>query len=162
MGKQQIDGAQIANLALGAIGIYGAYKFYRLVEGDSATGAGGGGNTPPLIDPSVDVPDADAPTLSRQAARLKADAIFAAIYGDGSFWGGQSGEDEDAVIYALTQQVETDGDVLLIADEYGAREGAWSTQGPLDLAATLVRYLSVANRQAINLYYARHNINIAF
>lgn len=101
------------------------------------------------------------PTLTRQAARAMATAIFTAIYGSGGFWTGSTGEDEGAVI-ATIAQTNNDADVALLIDEYGMREGSWSTEGELDLPGTIVAYLSSSDRAEINAGFMDRGITFRF
>jgi hypothetical protein len=106
--------------------------------------------------------ETEKPTLTNEAAQVKADQVYAAIYGDGSFWTGQGGEDEDAVISALTDGVNVTTDVLLIADKYGRRSGSFATTGDLDLFGVVAEYLSPSDRLAINEDYRSKGITTRF
>ena len=101
------------------------------------------------------------PTMTRQAARVAADTIYGAIYGDGSLLSGQSGENEDAVI-GVFAQMRNDADVAQLIDAYGIRGGAWSLHGEMDLPATLTAYLSRADIADINAFLAEQAIQIRF
>ena len=101
----------------------------------------------------TDVGPDQAATISRSQARMIADAVFAALYANSTFWWdpfvGSWTEDEALVIASLTDQViKTDGDVLRVADAYGAR-GMWS--GPeLTLFQAVIKYLKPDEVQEIN------------
>lgn len=152
----------LLNLAIGAGVLYGGYKLFTLFDAGDGEGQGGGGNLDkPYTDPRVIVPQVTAPpTMTRENARIQADRIYAAIYGDGSVWSGRVTEDEEAVIAAMLVPRNT-ADVLLIVDEYGER-GAWYWSGVMNLPATLRTYLSDADIHGINMDYAARQIAIRF
>lgn len=129
----------------------GALVLYLLLRRSS-------GLLPPSLPPPVIT---EPPTLTRQAARILADVCFAAFYGSGGWWAGQTGEDEAAVIAALSQ-ANNDADIALIVDEYGTRSGAWSVHGPLTLPAAITVYFDADQRTALNTALAGKGINFRF
>ena len=99
------------------------------------------------------------PTMSKDAARLNADTIYAAIYGSGRWWDQTLDEDEPAIIMSL-ELAQNDADVALIIDAYGERCGAFWTLGSscLTLPGAISRYLSPSETDAINANYQRKGI----
>jgi len=152
MAKGSIQPNDVLPWAVGAVAVAGlAYKF-GLFDHDTRT-------DPRSVFPAEDV---DAPpTLTNQAAQVIADSIFAAIYGDGTLWSGNTGEDEDAVIANLAQAMN-DSDVLLISDKYGVRSGTWSLSGDLDLIGAVRQFLSPDDIAAINADWTTKGIQIQF
>lgn len=138
-------------LVLGALA-FGAYKLF--FEG----GDQGGG---PRLPSDTPVPTVDAPTMTREAARVLANRVYAGIYGDGGFWSTPVVEDEEAVIAAMLPP-RTDGDVLLVIEEYGLRDGPWWAPTDYTLEGVIRAYLEPAEVARINNDYAARGINIRF
>ncbi|MCA9404346.1 MAG: hypothetical protein KC897_11230, partial [Candidatus Omnitrophica bacterium] len=123
---------------------------------------GTGTEPPPALPPDVVVTDVQGTaTLTRQQARVLADAIYYAVYGSGDFWTGHVDEDEDAVVDAMTA-AQNDPDVLLIQQEYGVRSGAASFHGALNLVGTLHAFLSDSDLARINSDYQSKGITFRF
>jgi len=119
-----------------------------------------GRNAGPYLPGDIDVPViTEPPTMTRQAARIIADAIYSALYGSGGFGTGSIDEDEAAVI-ALLAQPRNDADVLLVIDEYGVRGWLWT--GDFNLPGAIARYLSPSDISEINDGFARRGINLRF
>lgn len=138
-------GNVVALLGIGAA----LFVVKRLTDGPTVT------PTEPLLPPNLPpAPVGEAPTMSRPAARVLADRVFAAIYGG---WG----EDEEAVIAAMLPPVNA-SDVFLVIDEYGARTGPWWSPVEYNLPGALRAFLSPADIARINNDYARRGINVRF
>lgn len=141
----KIDAKGVGQVALGAAALYAAWRLF---------------GPEPQPDPYF-TEDMEPPTFTRQQARLAAEGIFAAIYGDGGFWTGNTAENEAAVI-AILKTCRNTSDVFLVIDAYGIRGGSWSWSGEMNLPAAITQYLSASDRQEVNDYYAAHGIEIAF
>lgn len=149
------DAIKIGGAVLGVVALYKvADTIGDLFNSD-------GDKDDPRLPPEINPEDIKTPpTLTTQGARWIADAIYSAIYGDGSFWSGRITENEDVVIQGLTV-AKNDADVLAIADAYG-RRGKWWLIGVQDLSATVSEYLSSDDVEAVNSNYRRKGINIQF
>jgi hypothetical protein len=122
----------------------------------------GGDDPDPLLPPGMYPPDiTEPPTLSAQQVAWIAQGIYAAVYGDGSFWNGSGTENEDVVV-ELLQLAMNDADVLAISDAYGSRSGWFSLSGSLTLFGVVAEYLSPGDIEAINNNYASKGIAISF
>jgi hypothetical protein len=149
-----INSGTLVNVALiGGLAL-GVYKVGESLNWWGDKGQGGGGNTDPRVDPEL-----PPPTMSYNAARILADEIYFALYGDGSFWTGAPFENEEAVIAAMIVP-RNENDVLQLIDAYGIRSGVFATTGPLNLIAALEQYLEPADRARINQVYISNGINI--
>lgn len=137
--KPRIEPLDVLKWGGVALGLYGLADALGIIEETRDPYS----SLPPPVDT---VP----PTITLPHARLIADRVFSAIYGDGSFWTGRTTEDERAVIDALTAEIRNDGDVYLVVDAYGLREGSWSLAGLLDLPATVREYLDPEDVAEIN------------
>lgn len=137
-------GNVVALLGLGA----GLYVFSKLTKGPTVTPG------PELLPPGMDGEDVEPPTMTRQAARILADRVFAAVYAG-------AGEDEEAIIAAMLPPV-TDGDVFLVIEEYGVRTGPWWSPVEYNLPGALRAFLSPVEIARINNDYARRGINVRF
>lgn len=125
------------------------YAFHKFTSGPTVT------PTPPLLPDDLPPPPVgESPTMTRAAARILADRVFAAIYAG-------VGEDEEAVIAAMLPPRNT-ADVLLVLDEYGARRGPWWSPVEYTLPGALRAFLSAKDVARINTDYARRGINVRF
>lgn len=108
------------------------------------------------LDPgTVTVP----PTLTAEHARVLAETIYVALYGDGTLWSGNATEDEQVVIGALAQ-CRNDADVLLLIDRYGNRSGLFALTGSMGLIAALREYLSARDIEEVNATWRTAGIRI--
>ena len=144
--RNGITGGNVVTLlAVGA----GLYVVGKLTEGPTVR------PSEPLLPPNLPPPPVgEAPTMTRPAARVLADRVFAGIYG-GWF------EDENAVVAAMLPPVNA-SDVFLVVDEYGIRRGPWWSPVEYNLPGALRAFLSPADLARINNDYARRGINVRF
>jgi len=149
--KRSGTGDASSLLVLGVLA-FGAYKL--LSDNDNQ----GGG---PRLPDGTPVPELDDPTMTREAAKVLANRVYAAIYGDGGFFSTPVEEDEEAVIAALLPP-RTDGDVMLVAEEYGTRSGPFWAPTSWTLEGVLRAYLTPVEIARINNDYAARGINIRF
>lgn len=154
-----IDTGTLVNVALVAaigLGLYKAYDVF-FAGGDVQ----GGDDVDPRLPDGTVIPTIDPPTMTREAARILANRVYAAIYGDGGMWTTPVEEDGEAVIAAMLPP-RTDGDVLLIAEEYGLRDGPWWAPTDYTLEGVIRAYLEPTEVARINNDYAARGINIRF
>ncbi len=100
-------------------------------------------------------------TMTDAQLRVLVDRIYGAIYGDGSFWSGRTGENESDVFAAMLVP-RTEGDVVRLINTWGVRGGSWALVGPMNLPATLRHYLSADMLNRLNADYVSRGINIRF
>ncbi len=154
MDKRDFSFADLLPLLYVGAGLYALNKFDSWFGNDGD----GEGQADPATEPYV----TESPrTMSDAQVRVLVDRIFGAIYGDGSFWAGRTGENEGDVFAAMLVP-RTEGDVVALINEYGVRGGLWSLSGPMNLPATLRTYLSAAMLNRLNADYVSRGINFRF
>jgi len=152
MAKHDIDLRDLLPLVYIGTGLVVLNKVDSWFSGD------GEGQTDPTEEPYV----TESPvTMTDAQIRVLVDRIYGAIYGDGSFWSGRTGENE-ADVFAAMLVPRTEGDVVRLINTWGVRGGSWAVVGPMNLPATLRYYLSADMLNRLNADYVSRGINIRF
>lgn len=139
----------IRTVAVVGVVAFLASKTFRLFGAD-------GGTRPPVLPSDLPIPEITVPpTLTLEQARVIADSVYFAIYGDGD----ALFEDEDLIIASMLQ-ARNDADVVLIGQEYGVRSGSIWGADAMNIFQAIQLYLSVEDRAAINSAWASEGITL--
>lgn len=130
------------------------FAVYRVVHAIAPSGTDTG--TRPPTTNVTPVPLDQSATLTDAQAMAIADAVYTALFGDGSFWHGYFGEDEAAAMSALGNAAN-DADLALIAQAYGVRSSFWG--GTFNLWSALSTYLSASDISALNASWSARGIS---